>query len=65
MQKKYNESVIELISFSERIDLLIKHVVFEGSVVMEFLPLKERSACLIFQAQGRIITINICFLCLY
>ena len=53
MQKKYNESVIELISFSERIDLLIKHVIFEGSVIMEF------------QAKCRIITINICFLRLY
>ena len=63
MQKNYNVGVIELISFSERIDLLIKHVVFEGSVIMEFLPLKERSAFLIFQAKFRIITINICFLC--
>ena len=63
MQKNYNVGVIELISFSERIDLLIKHVVFEGSVIIEFLPLKERSAFLIFQAKFRIITINICFLC--
>ena len=44
MQKKYNVGVNELISFSERIVLLIKHVVFEGSVNMEFLPLKERTA---------------------
>ena len=64
MQKKYNVGVTGFISFSERIDLLIKHVVFEGSVIMEFLPLKERSAFLIFQAKCRIITINICFLCL-
>ena len=61
MQKKYNVGVTEFIAFSERIVLLIKHVVFEGSVIMEFLPLKERTAFLIFQAKFRIITVNICF----
>ena len=35
MQKNYNVGVIELISFSERIVLLIKHVVFEGSVMTD------------------------------
>ena len=61
MQKKYNVGVTEFIAFSKRIVLLIKHVVFEGSVIMEFLPLNERTAFLIFQAKFRIITKNICF----
>ena len=55
------EQHAEFIAFSERIVLLIKHVVFEGSVIMEFLPLKERTVFLIFWAKFRIITKNICF----
>ena len=43
--------VTELITFSERIILLIKHVVFEGSVIMEFLPFKRKDSFLSFSGK--------------